>query len=189
MGEEALPKIQDFAMEFHSDEQGHILFSGYSLFQTDDSGIYKSNMLLSDKAIERALERYISIDTLHSIQQHLIGFFETNIAGHYQGYFGVDMFIYKQADGTFAINPCVEINMRMTMGMVARLFYDHFVANGKQGTFTIEHGLTEGELLTKHELLTNQYPLIINDGKIEKGYLSLCPVNDTTCYSASVIIN
>ena len=189
MGEEALQKIQDFAMEFHSDEQGHILFSGYSLFETNDAGIYKSNILLSNEAIERALECYISIDTLHSIQQHLIDFFETNIAGHYQGYFGVDMFIYKQVDGTFAINPCVEINMRMTMGMVARLFYDRFVELGKKGTFTIEHGLTKGELLTKHELLTNQYPLIINDGKIEKGYLSLCPINEKTFYSASVIIN
>ena len=189
MGEEALQKIQDFAMEFHSDEHGHIVFSGYSLFQTDDAGIYKSNMLLSDEAIECELERYIPINTLQIIQNHLIDFFETNIAGHYQGYFGVDMFIYKQVDGTFAINPCVEINMRMTMGMVARLFYDHFVANGKQGTFTIEHGLTEGELLTKHQILTNQYPLIIKDAKIEAGYLSLCPINEKTFYSASVIIN
>ena len=189
MGEEALQKIQDFAMEFHSDEQGHIIFSGYSLFETNDAGIYKSNILLSNEVIEGALERYVSIEALHSIQQHLIDFFEINIAGHYQGYFGVDMFIYKQVDETFAINPCVEINMRMTMGMVARLFYDHFVANGKQGTFTIEHGLTEGELLTKHQILTNQYPLIIKDGKIEAGYLSLCPINETTCYSASVIIN
>ena len=189
MGEETLQKIQDFAMEFHSDEQGHILFSGYSLFETNDAGIYKSNILLSNEAIERALECYISIDTLHSIQQHLIDFFETNIAGHYQGYFGVDMFIYKQVDGTFAINPCVEINMRMTMGMVARLFYDHFVKLGKQGIFTIEHGLTEGALSKKHEILTNKYPLIVKDSKIESGYLSLCPINDGTFYSVSVIIN
>lgn len=189
MGEEALQKIQDFAMEFHSDEHGNISFSGYSLFQTDDAGIYKSNLLLSDEAIECVLERYIAIDALHSIQHRLIDFFETNIAGHYQGYFGVDMFIHKQANGNFAINPCVEINVRMTMGMVARLFYDHFVANGKQGTFTIEHGLTEGELLTKHQILTNQHPLIIKDAKIEAGYLSLCPINEKTCYSASVIIN
>ena len=73
--------------------------------------------------------------------------------------------------------------------MVARLFYDRFVELGKKGTFTIEHGLTEGELLTQHQLLTNQYPLIIKDAKIEAGYLSLCPINETTCYSASVIIN
>ena len=189
MGEEALQKIQDFAMEFHSDEHGHIVFSGYSLFQTDEAGIYKSNMLLSDEAIECVLNRYIAVDILRTIQNHLIGFFETNIAGHYQGYFGVDMFIYKQVDESFAINPCVEINMRMTMGMVARLFYDRFVELGKKGTFAIEHGLTKGDLLTKHELLTNQYPLIINDGKIKAGYLSLCPINETTCYSASVIIN
>ncbi|MCB9071392.1 MAG: hypothetical protein H6543_02855 [Prevotellaceae bacterium] len=189
MGEEALNKIENFAMEFYSNEQGHIVFSGYSLFQTDDGGIYKNNFLLSDKAIESVLERYIALDTLHSIRHHLIEFFETKIAGHYQGYFGVDMFIYKQVDETFAINPCVEINMRMTMGMVARLFYDHFVKLGKQGIFTIEHGLTEGALSKKHEILTNKYPLIVKDSKIESGYLSLCPINDGTFYSVSVIIN
>lgn len=189
MGEEALQKVQDFAMEFHSDEQGHIVFSGYSLFQTDDAGIYKSNMLLSNKAIECAFNRYIAVDILRTIQHHLIDFFETKISGYYEGYFGVDMFIFKQTDGTFTINPCVEVNMRMTMGLVARLFYDRFVELGKQGTFTIEHGLTKGELLTKHQFLSNQYPLIIKDSKIEAGYLSLCPINETTCYGASVIIN
>ena len=189
MGEQALHKIQDFAMEFYSDEQGHIVFSGYSLFQTDDAGIYKSNMLLSDEAIECVLNRYIAVDILHTIQHDSIDFFETKISGYYEGYFGVDMFIFKQTDGTFAINPCVEVNMRMTMGLVARLFYDRFVELGKQGTFTIEHGLTKGELLTKHQFLSNQYPLIIKNSKIETGYLSLCPINETTCYGASVIIN
>jgi len=189
MGEEALQNIQDFAMEFYSDEHENIIFSGYSLFQTDKGGIYKSNLLLSNEAIESLLENYVTTDTLQQIQLHLIEFFKTNIAGYYQGYFGVDMFIYKQVDGTFAVNPCVEINLRMTMGMVARLFYDRFVKYPQKGIFTIEHSSTKRELLEKQQQLMRQFPLSLKDDKIEAGYLSLCPITETTHYCASVIIN
>ena len=38
----------------------------------------------------------------------------------YTGCIGVDMLLYRQPDSlSWNIHPCVEINMRQTMGMVA----------------------------------------------------------------------
>ncbi len=36
----------------------------------------------------------------------------------YCGYMGVDMMVVRRGDG-FALVPCVELNLRMTMGVVA----------------------------------------------------------------------
>lgn len=188
MGEKALHKIQDFAMEFYSDEHGQISFSGYSLFQTDDAGIYKNNALLSDFEIERALQEFIFLDLIREVRTQLVLFFEQRIASTYQGYFGVDMFIFTDSEGNYCLNPAVEINMRMTMGMVARLVYDRFVEPGRKGVFSIQHALHDGELLLQDKLQSTRYPLIIINKKIQSGYLSLCPIDESTHYGASIII-
>ena len=51
-------KEKDFAMEFYA-EGGNIHFVGYSLFETDSHGNYKTNILLSDARIEEVLLRNI----------------------------------------------------------------------------------------------------------------------------------
>ena len=40
------------------------------------------------------------------------------IAPHYDGPVGIDMMFYWDENGKIALNPCVEVNLRMTMGMV-----------------------------------------------------------------------
>ena len=40
------------------------------------------------------------------------------IAPHYDGPVGIDMMLYWDENGRIALNPCVEVNLRMTMGMV-----------------------------------------------------------------------
>ena len=40
-------------------------------------------------------------------------------SGYYTGPLGVDMMVVRAADGSSLLHPCVEINVRMTMGHVA----------------------------------------------------------------------
>jgi hypothetical protein len=42
----------------------------------------------------------------------------------YLGPFGIDFFRYRRADGAVALHPLVEINARMTMGLLARALVD-----------------------------------------------------------------
>lgn len=72
------------------------------------------------------------------------------------------------------------------MGMVARLFYDRYVAPTSLGSYTIDFEKEEGVLLASHHELQKSNPLVIEDGKIVRGYLSLCPLHTTTHYRARV---
>jgi hypothetical protein len=47
------------------------------------------------------------------------------LGGRYTGFVGVDMFLYRGGEGRVMINPAVEINLRMTMGLIARNIFDH----------------------------------------------------------------
>lgn len=38
----------------------------------------------------------------------------------------------------FRIHPCVEINLRMNMGVVARFLYDRYVRSDSTGRFVID---------------------------------------------------
>ena len=42
------------------------------------------------------------------------------VAAHYSGPAGVDMLTYRDSSGGVAIAPCIEVNLRMTMGFAAR---------------------------------------------------------------------
>ena len=129
MLERRLDKVQDFAMEFHCGG-GTAAFAGYSLFSTS-GGVYRGNRMMSDAMIEAALAEYVPVPALHTVRGLLTEFLSAEIAPHYSGYVGVDMMVYRDG-GELLVNPAVEINLRMTMGMVARTVYDRHVAAGKK---------------------------------------------------------
>jgi hypothetical protein len=56
------------------------------------------------------------------------------IAPHYNGYLGIDMMLYWDENGKIALNPCVEVNLRMTMGMVTAAMGSR---HGLHGNFSI----------------------------------------------------
>ena len=189
MAEPIYNKVCDFAMEFYSSPEGSVSFAGYSLFETDAFGNYKQNLLLSDDEIETRLLSYnISFDTLREVRRRLIDIFNNMIAGAYTGYFGVDMMLCFQ-DEEMLLHPCVEINMRMNMGVVSRIIYDRYLSSSSQGYFVTEHYYSDGEALLSHRKMLSEQPLVLDsDGRIKSGYLTLTPVLSSTRYQAYVIV-
>lgn len=185
MLEKAYERVQDFAMEFRL-IQGEVLFAGYSLFYTEGSGIYRGNRLLSNESIVEKLNKWVSTEELDWIKNRLSEFFKINVAPYYSGYIGVDMFIYCE-NGNYYLNPMVEINLRMTMGMVARILYDRYVTPGREGMFIIDH-LPPGELLEHHIQRYESQKMECVNNKFFKGYFSLCPISENTLYRASIIL-
>jgi hypothetical protein len=186
VGEKVYDKVQDFAMEF-SCERGSVIFKGYSLFRTE-RGVYKSNELAENEVIVKTLTgQGISEDVLWKVQKRIMLFLEKNIATFYVGPLGVDMFIFIES-GESRLHPCVELNLRMTMGQVAGIFYDRFVQPGIAGSFHIDYFPAKGALLKDHLERQKRFPLIVMDGKIQSGYLSLSPVLADSRYRARVEI-
>ena len=108
--------IKECAMLFECHHEG-IDFIGYSLFESRN-GAYSKNILASNEDIEDMIAEYIPRDTLIAIREDLTAILADSLVGHYEGFLGVDQMIC-QADSPVFI-PVSEINLRMTMGLIAR---------------------------------------------------------------------
>lgn len=125
MVEPHYPKVKDFGMEFMSDGQGHVSYLGLSLFQTSGSAYTGNIVAMEDDKIEW-ISRYFSADFLFGIQQNIISLTAALFHGKYEGPFGVDMMVVARPDREgFLLHPCVEVNLRRTMGHVAISLANH----------------------------------------------------------------
>ena len=118
-------KVKDFGMEFVSDGKGLVSYVGLSLFQTSN-GAYTGNILASEDEKEHMISRYISVDLLKAIRQKTCTLMGVLLKDRYAGAFGIDMMVVRRDDGDgFLLHPCVEINLRRTMGHVAISLTEH----------------------------------------------------------------
>lgn len=186
-GEPVYNKVEDFAMEFFIDGAGKTVFAGYSLFRTGGSGAYEGNVLLPDEEIERRLAAYVPREELRRLQTVLAEQLAVRFGSVYKGYLGVDMMICRVGQG-HGLHPCVEINLRMNMGVVSRLLYDRFVASGGSGTFRVAYYPAAGEALREHEAMKAAFPLKTENGRVVSGYLPLVPVSKSTRYRAWMLV-
>ena len=112
--------IKECAMLFECHHEG-IDFIGYSLFESRN-GAYSRNILASNKDIEDMIAEYIPRETLVTIRESLISILTYALVGHYEGFLGIDQMICQNDSPVFI--PVSEINLRMTMGLIARNQYD-----------------------------------------------------------------
>ena len=126
MAEPYYNKVKDFGMEFEADAEGRIHYLGLSLFHTVN-GAYEGNILATESVKQEMINRYIPAYLLDSVKQTIE---ERLTLNGYVGPFGIDMMIVKPGEGNhnsqlsilnsqLLLHPCVEINLRRTMGHVA----------------------------------------------------------------------
>ena len=120
IAEQRFEIIKECAMLFECHHEG-IDFIGYSLFESKN-GAYNKNILASNEDIEDIIAWYIPLDTLIAMRENLISILADTLVGHYEGFLGVDQMICQTDSPVFI--PVSEINLRMTMGLVARNQYD-----------------------------------------------------------------
>lgn len=184
----ALDKYQDFAMEFYSDGNGNIRYEGLSVFGAEKKGAYSGNVLGEQTYLESFFVENFG-DKFQQLKE-TVGEAIRQIYGNiYTGYLGVDMLVYrKKANGEFAIHPCIEVNMRYTMGMVALRISQKYLVPNARGDMRITYTSKPGEAYEQHCFMKKAYPLEMKDGKIKEGYISLCPVTKETKYRAYILV-
>lgn len=114
MVEPAYNRVADFAMEFESDGEGGISYLGLSLFATQGAA-YTSNVIATEEEKYHTLEQYLPLTRLEEVREALCHLLSPRLRGNYRGPFGVDMMVVEGG----LLHPCVEINLRRTMGHVA----------------------------------------------------------------------
>lgn len=184
MLERYLNKVLDFAMEFQATESG-MEFIGWSFFETGEHGEYQGNMISPQSRMESELIRLLGTETVQSLKCHLPRMLEA-LYPSYRGFLGVDMMVYKDNEDHLRVHPCVEINLRFNMGIVAYFLNRRYVADGTVGRFTISFYATDGEAKKETEYLSDKYPAVYENNRIKSGYLALTPVKETTRFVASL---
>ena len=107
-------KVKDFAMEFEADGHGGIRFLGLSLFHTKN-GAYIGNIVATEQTKRQLLSKLLPLELTDEVCRLIVT--ESRL-GSYQGPFGVDMMVVTDGQ-RLLLHPCVEINLRRTMGHVA----------------------------------------------------------------------
>jgi hypothetical protein len=160
--ERAQECIKDFAMLFYATKDTAKMV-GYSVFFNDRGNAYGGNIMMDDSSLEDIIvEAGADRMQLRAIAKALETIFSELIAPVYPGYFGVDMMVVR--GGMLA--PCVEINLRMTMGVVASIWYKRYMRQGAKGVYRVEP--CRGD---KADDATS----VVVDGKLVHGKLQLTP--------------
>lgn len=107
-------KKLDFATEWVCRE-GEAHFMGYSLFVNAKGGRYAGNIVANQEYLRDMVVRHSKPGLPELRVSDLQTALNSIVAPHYNGALGVDMLCDNEGE----INPCVEINLRMTMGHVA----------------------------------------------------------------------
>lgn len=112
-------KVRDFGMEFESDGEGRVSYLGLSLFHTSN-GAYTGNIMASEEEKLEMISTYFPEELLSDVRQEIVVLTGAMFKGRYKGLFGIDMMVVAREDRAgFLLHPCVEINLRRTMGHVA----------------------------------------------------------------------
>lgn len=110
-------RIKDFALEFEACPDGTISYQGLSYFAASATGAYAGNLIAPQSVLLAKIG-----EPLPALLPQLIAActaaFETLLKGNYCGPLGIDMMLV-QKDGAVRLHPCVELNLRRTMGHVA----------------------------------------------------------------------
>ena len=125
--------VLDFAMEFHvserlktksaestfENEAGSIVtFMGINIFETHE-GKYIRNMGKSNDERLNILNKYIPLSLVEIIKEDIINITSELFCNNkWISHFGVDMMIVKNAENKIKVHPCVEMNLRRTMGQI-----------------------------------------------------------------------
>lgn len=114
--EPAYNSVTDFAMLFYCNG-GKAEFHGLSMFKTLPGGAYSGNIIASQKYIAGSIG--LAQTTLDSLRSGLENALTVCVAHSYDGPVGVDMMVADKNEEPIIV-PCIEVNLRYTMGFVAQ---------------------------------------------------------------------
>ncbi len=181
-------RVMDFSFQFFSHGSGSLEYMGFTSFRTDKAGRFEGIYVQElPHDIDPELIEFI-LEYIPQVQKILHGILnESRYSADYFGWLGVDAMIYKTTDRKYKIQPCLEINCRLTMGTLALKLRSH-LAEGSLGDFKIIHG-PAGYFHDYCSALSIKEPLILESGKISEGFLPLTPVTEGCIFGACLRVS
>jgi hypothetical protein len=169
--EPLLDKKLDMAFQFEI-SKGQVYFIGISNFSADQKGQYMGNNLnglpptLNEEVKRFALKmQKLLVQPLNQMLE------KSELVENYEGFLGVDTLIFREDNGELKINPCLEINLRMNMGLLS-LQLEKLINPNVNARFLIHYQCNKPFSLFKAEM-EKLHPLYMQEGKIQSGFFAL----------------
>lgn len=178
VAEPFLEKRTDLSFQFQVLPSAEIEYLGYSVFETNSNGQYKGTLIHPDfKNIlpeENAVEVATMIETTAIVLREALK--KSVLANFHRGFLGVDALIFKHQE-RLRIQPCLEINSRMNMGIFTR-FLEKKIHPDSTGKFELFYG-SPGKYWNFEKEQAKLNPIKLQDGQFYSGFISLVePTSD-----------
>jgi len=182
-----LDKMADLSFQFRINDYGEPEYQGYSVFETNTNGQYKSTLIhpkIENSFYSEILNKSESIIeiTAKLLNEALVG---SVYATLHRGFLGIDALIYKDNAG-LKMQPCIEINSRMNMGILTMQIEKkiHEESIGKYGLFYGARGEFQ-QFVIKN---MHDNPLKMRNGKLSSGFLSLVEPDGEKQFGAYIVL-
>ena len=182
MVEPWLQKRADFTFQFEIDCDGTPVFLGTTRFDTNAFGQYQSSVAGDFRdGLSEELCGFFSDEKIEETVGLLVrALRQSDYCREFRGNLGIDVMVVEE-NGELLVHPCVEINCRMSMGLLT-LYLNRLVAEGSTGRwsfFRAEKGRNFSQFCDENR----RKPTVI-DGKIVDGFLPLVPCTDEKLFGA-----
>lgn len=172
VAEPFLEKVVDLSFQFQVFSKSDIKYLGYSIFETNSNGQYRGTIIHPD--LLQILPEFNANKIREMIESSakliLEGLRDSVYSNWYEGYLGVDSMIFIE-DGKVKMQPCIEINSRMNMGILT-LLLEKNIHQEATGKFELFYG-KQGDFYDFLTQKTKNKPIELKDGKLFRGFLPL----------------
>lgn len=182
IAEPFLNKVVDFSFQFKisNDEPEYL---GLSVFETNSNGQYQSTLIHPKMTQAISTEMKTKIGTTALLLKEALK--NSVYAKLHRGFLGIDAMICIEKDG-LKIQPCIEINSRMNMGILTTQI-ETKIHHDTSGKYALFYG-SKGEFQRFAIKNALEQPIKIRNGKLSSGFLSLVEPDAEKKFGAYVLL-
>lgn len=187
IAEPFLDKVTDLSFQFKITDTEEPEYLGYSIFETNTNGQYKSTFIHPKNNILAIPWSTVKMEELIETTANRLSKQLKNspFSLFHRGFIGIDAMIYKDHD-QLKMQPCIEINSRMNMGILT-LHIEKYIHPQSFGKFELFYG-KPGEYHRFANQKAIEHPLKMKQGKLNSGFLSLVEPNETKHFGAFILV-
>lgn len=168
-----IDKLMDVSFQFYTDQKNGLDYLGQTFFETSSNGQYQGSLinpdvkkLLPDVDISE-LAKLIRT-TEEKLRKALQNSFYTR---YHEGFLGIDGMIFRRGN-KLKIQPCVEVNCRMNMGILSMFCARQLHPNAASGKLRIFYSREQSFSVFSKKMNGKSAPKM-TDGKLISGFFPL----------------
>lgn len=117
-----IKKLVDLSFQFEVTNNPEVLYHGFSVFETNSNGQYNGTLIHPDLTTIFPKEAISEVKEKIGITAGILlkELYESDFLHKYRGFLGIDALLFRD-ENKLMIQPCIELNCRMNMGILCRL--------------------------------------------------------------------